>query len=182
VTVFNPVASAMQASYESLESRILKGGVSQFAISRAGFWLREMDEAGNHSMMHAERTGQGAGLCSKRGLLLFSAARTSSARAPMRAKRGSSPGTGSSSTASTGPEGRLAAVRIGCRSNRADGARHFATASPRGEHVVLEAARLYPAAPRIPASRAHATSSISTICSPVTFLLCALVMIAATSA
>jgi len=61
----------MQASYESLESRILKGGVSQFAISRAGFWLREMDEAGNHSMMHAERTGQGEVVLESAALLLF---------------------------------------------------------------------------------------------------------------
>jgi lipopolysaccharide export system permease protein len=59
VAVFNPIASAMQATYEGLESRILRGNANQFAISRTGFWLREIDAGGNHVMVHAERTGQG---------------------------------------------------------------------------------------------------------------------------
>src|ERR1700749_2184862 len=58
VGVFNPFASAMQATYEGLENRILRGNANQFAISRSGFWLREIDAAGNHVMVHAERTGQ----------------------------------------------------------------------------------------------------------------------------
>ncbi|HLI20375.1 MAG TPA: LPS export ABC transporter permease LptG [Stellaceae bacterium] len=53
VTIFNPVASAMQASYEQLENRILRGENDQLSLSRTGFWLRQSDEDGNHSILHA---------------------------------------------------------------------------------------------------------------------------------
>lgn len=53
VTVFNPVASVMQASYEQLENRILRGENDQLSLSRTGFWLRQSDEDGNHSILHA---------------------------------------------------------------------------------------------------------------------------------
>jgi lipopolysaccharide export system permease protein len=53
VTIFNPVASAMQASYEQLENRILHGESDQLSLSRTGFWLRQSDEDGNHSILHA---------------------------------------------------------------------------------------------------------------------------------
>jgi lipopolysaccharide export system permease protein len=55
VTVFNPVASVMQASYERLDNRILRGGDEQLALSRSGLWLRQSDDEGNHAVMHAER-------------------------------------------------------------------------------------------------------------------------------
>jgi len=58
VTVFNPVASAMQASYESLDNRVLRGGGDQLAVFRTGVWLRESDAQGNHSMIHADRIEQ----------------------------------------------------------------------------------------------------------------------------
>lgn len=54
VTVFNPIASVMQASYERLENRILGGG-DQLSLSRTGFWLRQSDDSGNHSIVHASR-------------------------------------------------------------------------------------------------------------------------------
>ncbi|HEY3919849.1 MAG TPA: LPS export ABC transporter permease LptG [Stellaceae bacterium] len=53
VTVFNPVASVMQASYEQLENRILRGDGDQLSLTRTGFWLRQSDESGNHSIVHA---------------------------------------------------------------------------------------------------------------------------------
>src|SRR5689334_6520445 len=59
VAIFNPIASAMQASYEALENRVLRGNPSQFALSRSGFWLREVDEHGNQMMVHADRVGPG---------------------------------------------------------------------------------------------------------------------------
>lgn len=55
VAVFNPVASVMQASYEQLDNRILRGGGDQLALSGSGLWLRQSDDAGNHSIIHAER-------------------------------------------------------------------------------------------------------------------------------
>ncbi len=53
VAVFNPIASVMQASYEQLENRILRAGGEQLTLSRSGLWLRQSDEAGNHSIVHA---------------------------------------------------------------------------------------------------------------------------------
>jgi lipopolysaccharide export system permease protein len=55
VTVFNPIASAMQASYERLDDRILRSNDDQLTLSRTGLWLRQSDGAGNHSIVHAER-------------------------------------------------------------------------------------------------------------------------------
>jgi lipopolysaccharide export system permease protein len=55
VTVFNPIASAMQAGYEGLEARILRGNDNQFAVFRSGLWLRETDEQDNLRVIHADR-------------------------------------------------------------------------------------------------------------------------------
>jgi lipopolysaccharide export system permease protein len=55
VTVFNPVASVMQGSYERLDNRILRGADEQLALSRSGLWLRQSDDSGNHAVIHAER-------------------------------------------------------------------------------------------------------------------------------
>ncbi|HLJ65275.1 MAG TPA: LptF/LptG family permease, partial [Stellaceae bacterium] len=54
VAVFNPVASVMQARYENLENRVMHGGTDRSALFRSGLWLRQSDEAGNHSLIHAE--------------------------------------------------------------------------------------------------------------------------------
>lgn len=59
VAVFNPIASVMQASYEGLESRVLRGTGNQFALFRSGLWLREADAEGNHIMIHADRMAPG---------------------------------------------------------------------------------------------------------------------------
>ncbi|MBV9523300.1 MAG: LPS export ABC transporter permease LptG [Alphaproteobacteria bacterium] len=59
VTVFNPIASATQGLFESMESRVLRGSNDQFTLSRSGLWLRETDEAGNERMLHAERSANG---------------------------------------------------------------------------------------------------------------------------
>lgn len=53
VTVFNPIASLMQASYKQLENRILSGGGEQLALSRSGLWLRQGGSHGNHAILHA---------------------------------------------------------------------------------------------------------------------------------
>ena len=59
VTVFNPIASVTQTSFEALESRVLRSSDDQFALSRSGFWLRETDGQGNQRMIHAEQPGRG---------------------------------------------------------------------------------------------------------------------------
>lgn len=54
VGVFNPIASVMQARYENLEGRVLRGTGDQLTLSRSGLWLRQSDDEGNHSVLHAE--------------------------------------------------------------------------------------------------------------------------------
>ena len=55
VAVFNPIASVMQARYETLENRVLRGSGDQLTLSRSGLWLRQSDEDGHHSVIHADR-------------------------------------------------------------------------------------------------------------------------------
>ena len=43
VTLFNPIASTMQASYEKLENRILRMTGDPISLSNAGLWLRQSD-------------------------------------------------------------------------------------------------------------------------------------------
>jgi lipopolysaccharide export system permease protein len=59
VTVFNPIASLMEAAYEKLESRILRQGADQLLLSDAGLWLRQSDQAGNQIIIHAEKFASG---------------------------------------------------------------------------------------------------------------------------
>jgi lipopolysaccharide export system permease protein len=54
VTTFNPIASVMQASYEQLDNRVLRGGGEQLTLTRSGLWLRQSDEDGNHAIVHAD--------------------------------------------------------------------------------------------------------------------------------
>lgn len=54
VTLFNPIASVMQASYEQLDNRIMHGGGDQLTLTRSGLWLRQSDDRGNHAIVHAD--------------------------------------------------------------------------------------------------------------------------------
>ena len=53
VTMLNPVASLMEATYEKLESRILRQGSDELSFSGSGLWLRQSDLAGNQVIIHA---------------------------------------------------------------------------------------------------------------------------------
>jgi lipopolysaccharide export system permease protein len=55
VTIFNPIASFTQAAYEKLESHILRQGSDQLSLSNAGLWLRQSDQHGNQIVIHAGR-------------------------------------------------------------------------------------------------------------------------------
>jgi lipopolysaccharide export system permease protein len=59
VAVFNPVAATLQASYEALDNRILRGIANRSALFPSGLWLRESDAAGNHVMLRAEKAAPG---------------------------------------------------------------------------------------------------------------------------
>src|SRR5712671_5213180 len=57
VTVFNPIASAMEARYEKLDTRILKQAADQLTLSNSGLWLRQSDAEGDQILIHGEKTG-----------------------------------------------------------------------------------------------------------------------------
>src|SRR5262252_6884951 len=54
VSVFNPIASVLQTRYENLEARVLRGSGDQLTLSHSGLWLRQSDESGNNSIVHAD--------------------------------------------------------------------------------------------------------------------------------
>ncbi|HYZ41426.1 MAG TPA: LPS export ABC transporter permease LptG [Stellaceae bacterium] len=53
VTVFNPIASYTEAAYERLESHVLRQGSDPLTLSDAGLWLRQSDQRGNQVILHA---------------------------------------------------------------------------------------------------------------------------------
>ena len=55
VTLFNPIASAMEASYEKLENRILRQSGDPLSLSNAGLWLRQSDAADGQIIIHGEK-------------------------------------------------------------------------------------------------------------------------------
>src|SRR5579864_5839081 len=57
VTVFNPIASTMEAGYVRLESRILQTDSDPLALSNAGLWLRQSDGAGGQIILRGEKIG-----------------------------------------------------------------------------------------------------------------------------
>jgi lipopolysaccharide export system permease protein len=55
VTLFNPIAAAMEASYEQLDNRILRQAGDPLSLSHAGLWLRQSDAAGGQIIIHGDR-------------------------------------------------------------------------------------------------------------------------------
>ncbi len=55
IMLFNPVASVMEASYEKLESRILRQAGDPTSLSNGGLWLRQSDGAGGQVILHGEK-------------------------------------------------------------------------------------------------------------------------------
>ena len=55
VTLFNPISSAMEASYETLDNRILRMGGDPLSLSNAGLWLRQSDPAGGQIIIHGDK-------------------------------------------------------------------------------------------------------------------------------
>lgn len=66
VALFDPVASAMLARYERLESRYISGNASLLTVSPSGLWLRQVDAGNAHVgtepvkeyILHADRIVQ----------------------------------------------------------------------------------------------------------------------------
>lgn len=57
VTVYNPVASLMEARYENLDNRDLRQSGDEMSISSAGLWLRQNAPNGDEVIIHGEKTG-----------------------------------------------------------------------------------------------------------------------------
>jgi len=55
VTVFNPIAAAMEAGYEKLDRRILREASDPLSLSNAGLWLRQSDAAGGQIVFHGDK-------------------------------------------------------------------------------------------------------------------------------
>ena len=55
VTLFNPIAAAMEASYEKLDNRILRQGGDPLSLSNAGLWLRQSDAADGQIVIHGDK-------------------------------------------------------------------------------------------------------------------------------
>jgi lipopolysaccharide export system permease protein len=55
VTMFNPIASSMEASYEKLNSRNLRQGADELSLSHAGLWLRQSDGKGGQIVIHGKK-------------------------------------------------------------------------------------------------------------------------------
>jgi lipopolysaccharide export system permease protein len=55
VTVFNPVASQMEATYEQLDARYLKQSSDQLALSNSGLWLRQSEPSGGQLVLHGDK-------------------------------------------------------------------------------------------------------------------------------
>jgi lipopolysaccharide export system permease protein len=71
VTVFNPIASMTEAAYEKLDSRILRQGSDRLLLSNAGLWLRQSDQAGNQVIIHADKIAPGEIILAKVTLFFF---------------------------------------------------------------------------------------------------------------
>jgi lipopolysaccharide export system permease protein len=54
IAVFNPIASVTTTRFERMESQYLRGRSSLLAVSKTGLWLRQGDETGR-SVVHAQR-------------------------------------------------------------------------------------------------------------------------------
>lgn len=71
VTLFNPVASVMEANFEKLEKRIIRQGSDPMTLSNAGLWLRQKDEAGGQMIIHGLRQSPSQLLLQPVTLLFF---------------------------------------------------------------------------------------------------------------
>lgn len=56
VTLFNPIASTMEAGYERLDNRVLRQNGDPTSLSNQGLWLRESDAQGGQVLIHGDKS------------------------------------------------------------------------------------------------------------------------------
>lgn len=71
VTVFNPIASSMEASYEKLNARDLQQSGDEMSISNTGLWLRQSDAVGGQVIIHGEKVASPQLLLKKVSMFFF---------------------------------------------------------------------------------------------------------------
>jgi lipopolysaccharide export system permease protein len=74
VTVFNPAAAQMEATYEQLNARFLKQGAEQLSLSNAGLWLRQSEPNGGQVIIHGDKLVAPELLLSQVTLFFFNSA------------------------------------------------------------------------------------------------------------
>ncbi|HTZ36019.1 MAG TPA: LPS export ABC transporter permease LptG [Stellaceae bacterium] len=74
VTVFNPVASQMEATYEQLDARYLKQSSDQLELSNSGLWLRQAEPGGGQVVIHGDKLVAPQLLLGEVSLFFFDAA------------------------------------------------------------------------------------------------------------
>jgi lipopolysaccharide export system permease protein len=57
VTAFNPLASLAASRFAELNAKILKEGGDEMLLTSSGLWLRQSDTHGNQVIIHADRRG-----------------------------------------------------------------------------------------------------------------------------
>lgn len=72
ITVFNPIACAMLARYETIEDRIFTNSGSIMAVSKSGLWLRQKENDGGETVIHSLRASSLEGKLSSVILFFFS--------------------------------------------------------------------------------------------------------------
>ena len=53
IGIMNPIAASLLGQYDRVAARYFGGGQSLTAVSSSGLWLRQVDQAGDHSVIHA---------------------------------------------------------------------------------------------------------------------------------
>jgi lipopolysaccharide export system permease protein len=71
VAVFNPAAAAMQATFRQMESRLLKSQADSLLLSSTGLWLRQSSPDGTQAVIHAAKMQQPETLLSDVTIFFF---------------------------------------------------------------------------------------------------------------
>jgi lipopolysaccharide export system permease protein len=58
VTLFNPIASALQATYAQLDGTVLHNQSNALLVTGSGLWLRQADGEGNQAVIHGVEAAQ----------------------------------------------------------------------------------------------------------------------------
>ena len=70
ISIFNPIASAMTAKYETIENTTLRNKGNALSMSSGGLWIREKTETG-HSVLHTRDISENGDIFSKVTIFLF---------------------------------------------------------------------------------------------------------------